>query len=1284
MKSRPPRAKRTLADFIQGKPVPADSTESDDPIGSPETYDLASAESLLRSAQQAIDDALAAEVTPIANPAMPRAPQSRSASRTSKSRSNTQPDPHSLPGAPSSSESSESKPKEGRRRRSPPASDDHSGQSEARTAHAPADTPAASREDPSPADVLARRRVQESLATSLEEVVAEPSPAPDLVAAIEAIPEFRSAVDRWMNRDPICWEGAWLGAIAPLAAAAIQRSQRPMLLVVAHHQDAETVARDLEFYLERDCHVFPPASDEAEGDSLQQQEVLQRLQALAHLDRARQSTSTDALPVVVATLPALMHSVPSPEQMRRDRRAIAVGKSVDLAELKTWLSASGYRTTTSVQLPGEFTARGGILDVFPPDAAEPRRIEWFDDEVESIRTFDPITQRSIERLTQIDLLAANEVTREEASLLDFLDEQCLVLVAESGAAMHQANAFRARVPFPERFRDPVELYQQLQRFPMAQISQLASDGYAGELLRIPIGDVQRIGGELENIPKELDLALGTDRVAAIVCINEGEKARIQDIVRTSQAYESGRLRLVVGLLSSGFELPHGGALILSVNQLLRRSTLKRSSRKLASRAIDSFLDLREGDLVVHLSHGIGIYLGMEMIQKDGQRCEHLTIEFDGCTKLFVPASKIDLVQRYVGGTKTRPKLAKIGGQTWARQKKAAESAVADMAADLLQLQAQRRGQVGITFKPDSVWQQQFEASFPYEETPDQLTAIAATKKDMVSSRPMERLICGDVGFGKTEVAMRAAFKAVESGYQVAVLVPTTVLAEQHYKSFRQRMGEFPFEIAKLNRFESNAEQRETIRRIAKGSVDIVVGTHRIASADVQFFNLGLLIIDEEQKFGVELKERLKQRASQVDVLTLSATPIPRTLHMSLVGIRDISNLETAPEERMSVETRVVRWNDALIRNAILRELNRDGQIFFVHNRIEDMHTVASKLQRIAPEARIVIGHGQMEEGALEQVMLDFIEHRADILLSTTIIESGLDIPNANTIFVDEADRYGLSELHQLRGRVGRYRHQAHCYLLVDRNKHLNPDAARRLHAIEEFSQLGAGFGIAMRDLEIRGAGNLLGTQQSGHIAAVGYELYCQLLDAAVRQLTRQPPKLSLDVEINLPIEAYLPTDYIADMRQKIDVYRRVSRLADVQAVADMRTEMSDRFGPMPPPVARLLELAELKMDAALWSIRAISIHENYLSFQTTDPKRIQQLADRHGSRLRIVDRDSAFWPLWESKFHEPAVASPRSHATKPATQKNAAQKNDAEKTLTDAERLSKIDLLAELRTILRW
>jgi transcription-repair coupling factor (superfamily II helicase) len=550
---------------------------------------------------------------------------------------------------------------------------------------------------------------------------------------------------------------------------------------------------------------------------------------------------------------------------------------------------------------------------------------------------------------------------------------------------------------------------------------------------------------------------------------------------------------------------------------------------------------------------------------------------------------------------------------------------------LLELQARRGSQPGIAFNADSVWQNQFDASFSYVETRDQLRAIEAVKQDMIKAKPMDRLICGDVGFGKTEVAMRAAFKAIDSGYQVAVLVPTTVLAEQHYKTFRERMAEFPFDIEKLSRFATTAEQNRTLEGLRTGRVDIVVGTHRLASKDIQFYNLGLLIIDEEQRFGVEIKERLKHLKSNVDVMTLSATPIPRTLHMSLVGVRDISNLETAPEDRLSVETRTIRFDEQVIRNAILRELNRDGQIYFVHNRVSDIEEMAFKLQQMVPDARIVIGHGQMPEGQLEQVMLDFIEYRYDILLATTIIESGLDIPNANTIFIDEAYRYGLSELHQLRGRVGRYKHQAYCYLLVERHKHLSPDAARRLHAIEEYSQIGAGFGIAMRDLEIRGAGNLLGTQQSGHIAAIGYELYCQMLGNAVRELTHQPPKLTIDVDIDIPIDAYLPEVYVPELRQRIDIYRRLSRVEDVRQLDDLRDELSDRFGKLPDCVERLLKLCELKIDAALWFVKSLQTEGNYLVMTYTNRTRIEHLARLHDRRLRIVDQQKAYWITEESK-----------------------------------------------------
>lgn len=1055
--------------------------------------------------------------------------------------------------------------------------------------------------------------------------------------------EFRTIIKNWKAGSSICWEGAWMGAVAPTAAAArfsimgkggSQKPHPPILIVVGNLPDAEVIGKDLEFLLQQEVDVFPASSDDSDLDSLLQQEVLQRLQVIGRLHAYNKSLATQqptesAVPVLVTTLAALMQRVPSPEQLKKDRKSIQVGMKLDLQTIRKWLAECGYHTTTSVQMPGEYTLRGGILDVFPPDSTEPYRVEWFDDEVESIRTFDTVSQRSLTRYDSLELLGAGEAIAEDGSLLDYLPPSTMIFVHEPISVLHLANAYLLRVAFPERFEPPSELLLRLQERRYASLVTLAVDGYTGTLTRLPIGDVQRLGGELETLAKDIEEHSRPNRQVCLVCVNDGECQRMKELLASSTAMSSGRIQIVNGGLANGFEVIPDGPLVLTVNQLLRRSQLRRSSRKVHSRAIDSFLDLREGDLVVHLAHGIGAYRGLTMIERLGQRIEHLEIEFAENTKIFVPVGKIDLVQRYVGGTKSTPKLAKIGSQSWARQKKAAEEAVTDMASELLELQAQRASHPGVAFAADTVWQHQFDASFPYEETPDQITSIAAVKKDMIAKRPMDRLICGDVGFGKTEVAMRAAFKAIDSGYQVAVLVPTTVLAEQHYKTFRQRMAEFPFDIDKLSRFRTHAQQRETLKKLASGQIDIVIGTHRLASADVQFFNLGLVIVDEEQRFGVSVKERLKLSRPNVDVLTLSATPIPRTLHMSLLGVRDISNLETAPEERLAVETRSIRFDDNHVRKIILRELNRGGQIYFVHNRIQDIDVLADRLRRIVPEARIKVGHGQMHEHELEQVMIEFIDHQFDLLLSTTIIESGLDIPNANTILIDEADRYGLSELHQLRGRVGRYKHQAYCYLLVDRHKHLTPDAARRLHAIEEYSQIGAGFGIAMRDLEIRGAGNLLGTQQSGHIAAVGYELYCQLLENAVRQLTNQRPKLTIDVELNLPIDGFIPAEYVPEIRHKIDLYRRLSRIDSVQQVEEIRGELLDRFGDPPPPVIRLLEVAELRIDAAIWLIKYIGIEESYLSIQFADRARIEQLSRRHQGKLRVLDGNRAFWPLPE-------------------------------------------------------
>jgi transcription-repair coupling factor (superfamily II helicase) len=634
---------------------------------------------------------------------------------------------------------------------------------------------------------------------------------------------------------------------------------------------------------------------------------------------------------------------------------------------------------------------------------------------------------------------------------------------------------------------------------------------------------------------------------------------------------------------------------------------------------------------------------MQMIEREigtgaGKRKsleEHLMLEFRDGVKLYVPSSKIDLVQKYVGGAKSDPELSKIGGVSWTNKKARVEEAVRDLAVEMLDLQALREAQPGEALPVDSDWQREFEATFPYQETPDQLTSLAEIKTDLQRGRPMDRLICGDVGYGKTELAIRAAFKAIDNGKQVAVLVPTTVLAEQHYRTFTARMAGYPFVVHCLSRFRSAAEQKRIIKLLGTGGVDIIIGTHRLLSADVTFNDLGLVIIDEEQRFGVAAKERLKHLRSQVHVLTLTATPIPRTLHLSLLGIRDISNLETPPLDRLAIETRIVRWDEALIKNAIVRELNREGQIYFVHNRVQDIEIVGGRLKKIVPEARISIAHGQMTDSELERGMLRFIRREADILLATTIIESGLDIPSANTMFINEADHYGLADLHQLRGRVGRSKTRAYCYLVVDANRKVNEIAAKRLKAMEEFTSLGAGFKIALRDLEIRGAGNILGNEQSGHIASVGYELYCQLLENAVRTMKKLPLRTPLEVTIDLPWPAFLPREYVPGQKLRIEVYRRIGRLRKLERLDEFREELRDRFGPIPEPVEWLLRTQEMRIRATGWKLTRIHLEgpgdgqtgptDAVLSYQSANKMRMLQTRARRD--LRIVDDRQALFRL---------------------------------------------------------
>ncbi|RLS78405.1 MAG: transcription-repair coupling factor [Planctomycetota bacterium] len=991
---------------------------------------------------------------------------------------------------------------------------------------------------------------------------------------------------------------------------------------------------------------------------------------------------------IVTCLPALLQPVPTRASIKAATRTISVGDDLPLAELTDWLILRGFERVTAVELPGEFSIHGGILDIFPATEPDAVRIELFGDEVESIRSFDVESQRRLEDLKSISLTATLAATPpaatdatpqtnsvpssttssrkgkskkatpdlrpgdaltaafptsatpksaplfsgETESLIDSLSRQTIVILTDMQQAISEGRMYL------QRLSNPVGLYgvdatmARLMEFSSVTIDALGVDGYE-QSCHLSIEAVERFSGSRRDALVELSELLGPSDSVLLCCHNEGEQGRLQELIAETDSASgtslASRICLTTGRIRRGFRLLDHAMIVISDNELFSRTPTRATTRKRRtdSRTIDTFLDLREGDLVVHVAHGIARYRGMAMTGANGQQEEHLLLEFRDALIVYVPVSLIHLVQKYIGPAKTNPELTKYGGTSWLKKKDQVAEAISDMATDMLQLQAERASKSGLQCRADSHLQQEFEKAFPFTETADQASAIIDLKGDMEQAKPMDRLICGDVGFGKTEVAMRAVFKAVDNGRQVAVLVPTTVLAEQHFRTFSQRMAEFPVTVEMLSRYRSPAEQSRILERLKEGSIDIVIGTHRLVSKDVKFRDLGLLVVDEEQKFGVKVKERLKQIRADVDVLTLTATPIPRTLHMSLLGIRDISSLTTPPRDRVPIETRVGRFDENLVRSAMMRELNRGGQIYFVHNRVHDIEEIAERLKRIAPEASLVIAHGQMDEDELESAMMAFVTGKADILLATTIIESGLDISNANTMFIHQAENYGLADLHQLRGRVGRDRHRAYCYLLLEEGKAVTTKATRRLKAIEEYSELGAGFRIAMRDLEIRGAGNILGTEQSGNIAAVGYELYCQLLENAVRSLKKQPLRYQRHCKIELPVSNFIPDKYVAEQKLKIEVYRRLSQANTLDQLSELETELRDRFGPIPTAARRMIQLRELNLRALAWRVENVHLENGYAVFRYRDAKRIRMLSHLHKGHLRVVDAHDAYWPL---------------------------------------------------------
>ncbi|MGF1581651.1 MAG: transcription-repair coupling factor [Gemmataceae bacterium] len=1127
-----------------------------------------------------------------------------------------------------------------------------------------------------------------SLSTTTEPSVQNLQYLPQLLRGSEGFTEVVGSLE---HGKAATIDGAWKSAAALAVTTLASACPKTLLVVLAHPGDLDGWEQDLHTFTGQRPVFFPPWDSWPPARSVVDEVAGQRLRVLKQLDH-------DAPPsVVFTTVAALLQPVPSREQLAQQQKRLRTTQQVNLDDLMNWLVERGYHRMEAVELPGEFSQRGGILDVFSPDAEVPYRIEFFGDEIDSIRQFSTESQRSLGEVEAINItaqaawLGGSPMANEGAPPIDIRGHLANWLPNDSWVILHEPDELQEQAKVHlDRVSDIVGLFsfsaivKLLTQFPSVHLTAMPSASLE-TTCHLRVESVERLSGDVAKVREELDSIGATDQVV-IACHNEGSRNRLGEILAESQLARDGRLHLVLGTVHSGFRLVDLGIAVLGDHELFHREDVRSvlPRRQLESRAIDSFLELREGDLVVHVSHGIARYRGMELLEKHTDKPaappqqrkrastnsksptkleEHMILEFRNNTRIYVPVSKIDLVQKYVGGGNVEPELSKYGGTSWQRKKEKVEEAVVDLASDMIELQAVRDAQAGISYPSDSEWQHEFEAAFPYQETPDQLTALADLKRDMERPRPMDRLICGDVGYGKTEVAIRATFKTIDNGKQVAVLVPTTVLAEQHYRTFSQRFADYPFIVEGLNRFRRSADKRRIIEGLANGSIDVVIGTHRLLSRDVRFHDLGLVVIDEEQRFGVEHKEKLKMLRAMVDVLTLTATPIPRTLNLALLGIRDISNLETAPRDRLAIETRIVRWDEKLIRHAIMREFNREGQVYFVHNRVHNIETIAEQLQEIVPEATIVIAHGQMHENDLQQAMVQFVNGEADILVATTIIESGLDIPNANTIFINQADHYGLADLHQLRGRVGRYKHRAYAYLLLNSQRNVSPVASQRLKAIEEFTELGAGFKIAMRDLEIRGAGNILGNQQSGHIAAVGYEMYCQLLENAVRRLKKMPLRTPLEVTVDLPWTAYLPHNYVSGQKPKIEIYRRLSRIRKLERLEDFLNELRDRFGEPPEPVRWLLRQGEIRLLAAKWGIATVHLEgpgsgdpkykntphtPNDVVFAYRHPRKMKKLEAQSDGRIRIVDEHSAYCRITPNELPPETLFPLLKHLLRPA------------------------------------
>ncbi|HSE49548.1 MAG TPA: transcription-repair coupling factor [Terriglobales bacterium] len=1093
--------------------------------------------------------------------------------------------------------------------------------------------------------------------------------------------------------------------------------QKPLLVVVRNNKAAEALLPVVRAF----CELTGAAEPEA-AIALPAYDVLPFENQSPHpeIQEERAATlwkiATGAAEIVLAPLESALMRMRPAEAYAALARTLRKGESVDSDLLVEHLNLVGYVKVDVVEMPGQYAVRGGILDVYSPEMDRPVRAEFFGDELESLRKFDPASQRSQNPLDEAVLLPLTETAVSEATLaaiharlsggritgaqatveeavvatgvsvfpgwelyapvagapatlLDLLPE-AVVFVDEPSEVTAEIDVFWEKL---ERAHEqsgvgnlvkPEELFLSAEEW-QAALAQRA--GGALEHLGIETGDTEtitlqsqptpRFHGAVPALVEEVQRLTADGRRVLFCAGSTGEMERLADIfteynvpfrmgMRTGTAGGETFLDeaayftedvfatvLVRAYVPDGVQLPEAKLTVFGSRDLFDESEaaaarpLKQKSKTAAF--MSDFRDLAVGDYVVHVEHGIGQYVGLREIDQEGAKAEFMVLEYAEGAKLYVPLTRLDLIQKYRSAEGAKPALSRLGTAAWQKTKARVKKAMKDMADELLKLYAARKTAQGHAFPADTEWQKEFEDAFEFAETEDQDLAIADIKRDMQSPQPMDRLLCGDVGYGKTEVAMRAAFKAVSDGKQVAVLAPTTILAFQHYETFQDRFKQFPLTVEMISRFRSPKQQKEIVERVAQGKVDVLIGTHRLLSKDIVFQDLGLLIVDEEQRFGVRHKERLKQMRKEVDVLTMSATPIPRTLHMAVVGLRDMSVIETPPRDRIAIQTVVAAFDEKLIKNAIEQELDRGGQVYFVHNRVDSIYEIAEKIRELAPKARILVGHGQMSEHELEKVMYAFVRHQADVLIATTIIENGLDIPLCNTILINRADRHGLSELYQLRGRVGRSNRRAYAYLLVPPEQELTAIARRRLAALKEFSDLGAGFKIAALDLELRGAGNLLGGEQSGHIDAVGFELYTSMLERTIRELKGEVSEEAAETQLNLGLNIRIPPEYIAEENQRLRMYKRVAAVETAQQLGDVRDELADRYGEMPAAVRNLLAYAELKLAAERVGVAGIDRRRDVVNVKFTEKANID--ADKL-AHFVAQERGAQFTPAGILKF----------------------------------------------------